>query len=311
MPRTLALQMDPLPSIRPRSDTSLLLGVEAQARGYRVFQYVPSALSAHGGEVTARAVPVRLMLDDSHWFEAGEPVSLPLSECDVVLMRQDPPFNMDYITATYLLERADPRTRVFNHPTAVRNHPEKLFPLEFPDYIPPTLISTSAEDITAFHRERRDIVLKPLYGYGGAGIIRVRAEGENLGAVLELMLAGGEPLIAQPFLPEVRDGERRMIVIDGEIKAIMGRIPAAGEIRANLALGGTAVVVEMTPRQKLIGEAVGAVLKQRGLLLAGLDFIGDCLIEINITSPTGLQALNALYGLRLEVDFWDAAERYL
>jgi glutathione synthase len=301
--------MDPLASIIPDRDTTLFLGVEAQARGHDVFAYTPDTLAYDRGAVIAHVHPVTLSMDPANHYTQGAAQRTDLKTFDVILLRQDPPFDMPYLTTTYLLERLHPRPLVVNNPASVRNLPEKLFPLQFAQFMPPTLISANEDDIRAFHRDIRDIVLKPLYGHGGRGVFRVGPDGANLGALFDLFFAHGrEPLIAQQFLPDVAAQDRRIVLIDGTFAAVMGRVPAEGDIRANFRAGGSPAKAELTPRQRDICDAVGPVLKSHGLILAGLDAIGDYLTEINITSPTGLQQIHRLYGTRLDRMFWDAVE---
>ncbi|MBV8938554.1 MAG: glutathione synthase [Alphaproteobacteria bacterium] len=305
-----AIQMDPIASINPRNDSTLILMLEAQARGHALYYYTPKDLHMRDGAPAAHACPITVRPDATDYYTLGEARTLPLSEVDCVLMRQDPPFDLAYITATHILERASPRTRVFNDPGAVRNHPEKLFPLAFPKFLPPTLISADPDAIRAFHAEQGEVVLKPLYGHGGRAVFRIARDRANLEALLELMFTHAkEPVVAQRFLPEVNTQERRIILIDGNICGAFGRTPASGDIRSNMRVGGTPVPAELTPRQRKIAQEVGAACREKGLLLAGLDVIGDWLTEINLTSPTGLRQLKTLYGLAPEKDFWDAAER--
>jgi glutathione synthase len=308
----IALQMDPLESINPKSDTTLLIGIEAQARGHAIWHYTPEHLSWREGKVTAHARRVKFFADAERTHEFGEEKRLDLSEMDVVLLRQDPPFNMAYIGTTYLLERIHPKTLVVNNPAAVRSNAEKWYPTEFMEFMPPTLISADPKEIDAFRKDHKDIVIKPFYGYGGNGVFRIAPEEKNAAALLEAaMPQNKEPVVAQKFLPEVKDQDRRIIIIDGEFAGLVGRIPAAGEIRANFRVGGTAAKVEITPRQRAICAAIGPSLKKQGLLFAGVDVIGDYLTEINITSPTGFAAINRLYGITLESTFWNAVERYI
>lgn len=300
----IAIQMDALSSINPRTDSTLLLGLEAQRRGHTLYYYTPDMLSLLNGKVIARGHRVKLHADYKHYYDLGKETTLTLSDMNVVLLRQDPPFDMEYITTTYLLERLMPKTLVVNHPAAVRNHPEKLFPALFAKFTPPTLITSDIAAITDFRKAHKDIVIKPLYGFGGHGVSLVKKNASRLPALVKR----GEVVVVQPFLPEVKTGERRIILINGKIEGVMGRIPAKGEIRANLRVGGTAVKATLTKRQKEVCAAVGPELKKRGLLLVGLDMIGDYLIEINHTSPTGLAAINKLYGTKLERKVWDAIE---
>jgi len=307
-----AIQMDPVASLNPHRDSTLLIGLEAQKRGYELFYYTPDKLTWNEGRITAQAQPIKLYPNPAHYYDLGEAFSLDLRTVDVVLLRQDPPFNMQYITTTYLLEELHPKTFVVNNPASVRNHTEKLFPTMFSRFMPPTLVSADAKEIEDFRARHKDIILKPLYGYGGRAVLRFKEDDDNFQAALEMHFsASHEPLMAQVFLPEVKTGDRRIILIDGKIGGVMGRIPAEHEIRANFRVGGSPAKAELTPKQRDICEAVGPVLKEKGLLLAGLDVIGDWLTEINLTSPTGLVQMNALYGLKLEAQLWDAIEGYL
>lgn len=310
MQLTVAVQMDPLASINPRTDSTLLLMLEAQARGHTLLYYTPNQLSLDRGRVMARVQPVTLRDDPADWFTLGETRGMDLAEANVVLMRQDPPFDMAYITATHMLERLPATTLVANDPAAVRNNPEKLFPLEFPQFTPPTLISADPGAIRDFHREHREIVIKPLYGHGGRAVFRMGADDANLEPLLETLFTHTrEPVIAQRFLPEVTAGDRRIILIDGMVGGAMGRVPAPGQIRANFRVGGSPALIALNPRERDIAQTVGAALKAKNLLLAGIDIIGDYLIEINITCPTGMRQMNALYGLALHRDFWNAVEK--
>ncbi len=299
-----AIQMDPIGSINPKSDTTLLLGAEACARGYEVYYYTPEKLHWKNG-VKADAHRITLRMDEKNYHELGEIHNLNLSTMDVILLRQDPPFDMGYMTTTYLLERLN-KTLVVNDPFHVRNNVEKLFPLQFPEFIPPTLVTSQADDIKTFYKEHGDIVIKPLYGFGGHSIFRIGKDGTNLNALTEMLSNNPrEPLVAQKFLPEVATGERRIVMIHGKVEGVFGRIPADQEIRSNMRVGGTPAKAELTKRQRELCEALGPVLLEKGLLLAGVDMIGDYLTEINITSPTGLQALKKLYGATPEKTFWD------
>jgi glutathione synthase len=310
--RRVAIQMDPLASINPRTDTTLLLGVEAIRRGYQVYHYLPGDLTFKAGELTARARPVDLRNDPGNYFTAGDATMLNLQEVDVVLMRQDPPFDMAYITATHLLEMLYPKTLVVNDPAAVRNAPEKLFMFHFPQFVPPTLITRDVAAVEALLEEHGQIVIKPLYGYAGQSVFSIKKGDTNLHALLEMFLGSSkEPVIAQRFLPEIKSMDKRIIVIDGHVTAVLGRVPAQGDIRANMRAGGTGVKVEATERDLLIGETVGKELASYGILLAGLDVIGEYLTEINVTCPTGFVKSNAIYGLKQESLFWDAVEKRL
>jgi glutathione synthase len=305
-----ALQMDPPERLNPKGDSTVVLALEAQQRGHALWWYPADSLCWRDDRLwTPKARPIQFFEGRDVWYEQQPHETLCLNEVDVVLMRQDPPFDMGYLTATYLLERIHPHTLVANDPFHVRNAPEKLFPLMFADCMPPTLITHEASVIRDFLAEQGDIVVKPVYGFGGHAVFRLNAQSGNIEAILETLLALSEPLVAQRFLPEVRDGDRRVVLIDGKVAGLLGRIPAEGEIRANLRVGGAAAKVTLTPRQQEICDRLTPELQARGLLFAGVDFIGDWLTEINITSPTGLRALKELYGTTPEAVFWDAIER--
>jgi glutathione synthase len=312
MPPIVAIQMDPVESIHPRTDTTLLLGLEARRRGYEVYHYLAGDMTFVNGALTAPARTVAFRAQESDYFTVGEWTRLDLRTAKVVLMRQDPPFDMAYITATHFLEMLQPDTLVVNDPASVRNAPEKLFMFRFPQFVPPTLITRETRAVEAFLGEHQDIVLKPLYGYAGHGVFRVRQDDTNFRALLELFLGTSpEPLIAQRFLPEIRSMDKRILIVDGKISAVLGRVPAQDDIRANFRAGGSGVAVEPSARDIEIGETVGAELARSGILLAGLDVIGNYLTEINVTCPTGLPKSNELYGIRQEAMFWDAVERRL
>ena len=312
MTRTLAIQMDPIESINPRSDSTLALGIEAQKRGYQVYYYTPEKLTSRDGRVTARGYPVTLFHDETRWFERGGETLLYLEQMDVVMLRQDPPFDMAYISSTYLLEQLQSTTFVTNNPTAVRNHPEKLFPFAFSQFMPPTLVTSDEREIGNFRKEFKDIIVKPVYGHGGRAVFRITEQDHNFGALLESLLTQSkEPLMVQPFLPEVKTQDRRIILADGKVAGVLGRIPAEHEIRANFRVGGTAAKAALTKRQSEICEALEPVLRDEGLLFVGLDVIGDWLTEINITSPTGIRPMNRLYGIEVEAVLWDAIESHL
>ncbi len=305
-----AFQIDAPHSLNPRSDTSLMLASEAQKRGYDIWWYHPTALTCLNGEI--RATMQRLSVDESGLnagnrgaITLGETLEFALSEMHSVWLRQDPPFDMGYITTTHLLERAN--TRVFNNPKGVRNAPEKLSPLAFAQFMPPTLIASNEAAIAAFAAEHKTIVAKPLYGYGGRSIFKFAHDDGNLKTFLEFWRESSrEPLMWQAFLPEVATGDRRIILINGEVKSCFGRTPEHGSIRANMRVGGEPVTATITPRQHEIATTVGAMAKAQGLLIVGLDVIGDYLTEINVTSPTGLRAAQWLYSTNLAADVWDA-----
>ncbi|MEN2978005.1 glutathione synthase [Tistrella bauzanensis] len=312
MALTVALQMDPIESINFDGDTTLMLGLEALRRGHELYYYLPSGMSLAPDGVVAEAWPLGLQRVKSDYFRRGPRERVRLSDIDVVLLRQDPPFDLAYITSTHLLEHVRPQTLVTNNPAEVRNAPEKLFITRFPDLMPPTLISSSKDEIAAFRAEHRDIILKPLYGHGGLGVFHLKPDDENLSALLELYAERGrEPLVVQKYLPAVRDGDKRIILIDGEPRGAVLRVPQSGEARANMHVGGQPVKTSLTARDHLVCEAIGPELRARGLTLVGIDMIGDHLTEINVTCPTGIQEINRLDDVTLERDVWDAIETRL
>ncbi|MFN3077054.1 MAG: glutathione synthase [Alphaproteobacteria bacterium] len=310
MSLAVAIQMDPIEGINIDTDSTFVLALEAQRRGHVLFHYVPQQLSYRDFRVHATARPLTVRRERANHFTLGEPVGLDLATVDVVLMRQDPPFDMAYITATHLLEHIHPRTLVVNDPVHVRNAPEKLYVTHFPELMPPTLISADRQQIDEFRAEHGDIILKPLFGNGGAGVFHVTPGDENLNALLELFAQlRQEPVIAQKYLPEVRAGDKRIILIDGEAAGAVNRIPKDGEARSNLHVGGTAAPSRLTPREHEICETIGPALRERGLIFVGIDVIGGYLTEINVTSPTGLQEINRFDGVCLEARIWDAIEQ--
>ena len=312
MPTRVAIQMDPIDAIDIEGDSSFVLGLEAQKRGHALYHYLPGCLSFVGGRVTARARQLTLRREAGHHFDLGAFETIDLADMDVVLMRQDPPFDMAYITATHMLEQIHPGTLVVNDPAHVRNAPEKLFVAKWPDLMPPTLISSDKSAIAAFRAEHEDIIVKPLYGNGGAGIFHITPEDENLNALLETFTQlYREPVITQKYLPEIRQGDKRIILIDGAAAGAINRVPPPGEARSNMHVGGRAEKATLNDRDRAICAAIGPELKARGLLFAGIDVIGDYLTEINVTSPTGLQEINRFDGVCLEARIWDAIEAKL
>ena len=304
-----AVQMDPIELVNIDGDSSFVMGLAAQERGHKLFHYHPSRLSFRDGKVTARGHAMTLRRERGNHFTLGEPEVIDLAKADVVLMRQDPPFDMSYITATHILEHIHPKTLVVNDPVEVRNAPEKLFVAKFDGLMPPTLITSDREEILAFRAEHKDIIVKPLYGNGGAGVFHIMPNDENLGSLLELFTQlYREPVIVQRYLPEVRQGDKRIILIDGEPVGAINRIPMAGEARSNMHAGGKPVQSTLTARERQICAAIGPDLKKRGLIFVGIDVIGNYLTEINVTSPTGLQEINRFDGVRLETKIWDAIE---
>ena len=310
MALTVAIQMDPIEKIDIGGDSTFALALEAQNRGHSLLYYGPRDLTFRDGRVTAhvRTLTVRAVKGDH--FALGEPFVQDLAETDVVLMRQDPPFDMAYITATHILERIHPRTLVVNNPAEVRNAPEKLFVTEFADFIPPTLITSDLREIRAFRAEHQDIILKPLYGNGGAGVFRVKADDENFGALMEMFTQFyREPVIVQRYLPDVRKGDKRIILVDGEFAGAINRVPASGEARSNMHVGGRPEATELTPREQAICAAIGPELRRRGLIFTGIDVIGDHMTEINVTSPTGIHEVRRFGGADIAALVWDAVER--
>jgi glutathione synthase len=311
MPKSLnvAIQMDPIESINIDGDSSFALGLEAQARGHRLWHYHPRALALTGHRLVARASTMALRRTRGDHFTLGTAQELDLSTMHVVLMRQDPPFDMAYITATHLLEHIHPKTLVVNDPASVRNAPEKLFVTKYPELMPPTLITADAQAMRGFRAEHGDIIVKPLFGNGGAGVFRIKPDDENFNALLETFsLLYREPLVVQKYLPAVRQGDKRIILVDGVAMGAINRVPAAGEARSNMHVGGRAEKSRLTDREREICAAIGPELARLGLIFVGIDVIGDHLTEINVTSPTGLQEIARFDGTRLEAAIWDAIE---
>ncbi len=309
MPLQVAIQMDPIERVNIDTDTTFLLMLEAQTRGHGLFIFAADKLALEDGRVLARGRSANLRAVKGDHHTSGDVEVRDLSEFDVVLMRQDPPFDMAYITATYFLEKIHPATLVVNNPTEVRNAPEKLFVTDFPGLQPPTLITLDAEALRDFHAMHGDIVLKPLYGGAGSGVVRLKASDPNLDALLELhAMIGREPVIAQKFIPAVSAGDKRILLVDGEPIGAINRIPAEGQVRSNLARGGRAEAVELTARDREICDAIAIELKDRGLLFVGIDVIGDYLTEINVTSPTGAQQLKRFGGADAAAALWDRIE---
>ena len=314
MPLTVAVQMDPLDQINIAGDSTFALMLSAQARGHRLFHYHAEDLSYSGGRLWTRAHPVTVQRVPGAHYHFGDPRALDLGdEADVVLMRQDPPFDLGYITATHLLERIADRTLIVNNPAAVRNAPEKMFVLDYARFMPPTLVTRSLADARAFLAEHGEIVVKPLHGNGGKAIFRVGADGANLSALIELFnQTWREPHMVQAFLPAVAKGDKRIVLVDGEVAGAINRLPGAGEIRSNLAVGGSAEKTELTATERDICAALGPELKRRGLLFVGIDVIGgEWLTEINVTSPTGIVAIERFDGTDVAAMIWDAIEAKL
>jgi glutathione synthase len=304
----IAIQMDPLELVNIDGDTTFALAETAQARGHSLLVYGPDDLVFEAGRLTATARPARVqrVKNIPGLFEAPRRIDLA-SDVDVILMRQDPPFDMNYITACHLLEMISERTLVLNDPAGVRSSPEKIFPLLFPELMPPTLVTRDLSAITHFRNEHHDIVIKPLFGHGGAGVFRLKPEDPNLEALTELFFEKSrEPLMVQAFLPAVQNGDKRVLLIDGKPVGALNRKPKPGAVRSNLVVGGTAEATELTADDQRICEAIGPELKRRGLFLTGIDVIGGKLTEVNVTSPTGVQAVKRLSGIDIPALFWDA-----
>jgi glutathione synthase len=312
MPLRVAIQMDPIESVNIEGDSSFVMGLSAEARGHKLWHYHPRQLTLRDGKAIARARPMSLRRKKGDHFTLGDEEILDLSTLDVILMRQDPPFDMAYITATHILETVHPKTLVVNDPVHVRNAPEKLFVTHFPDLMPPTVITSDRQEILAFREYHKDIIVKPLFGNGGAGVFHITPGDENLNALLELFTQlYREPIQVQRYVPEVRLGDKRIILIDGEAVGAINRVPAAGESRSNMHVGGRPEKSALTARDREICEAIGPALRERGMIFVGIDVIGNYLTEINVTSPTGLQEINRFDKVVLEDRIWDAIEKRL
>lgn len=306
------LQMNPIAAIDIAGDTSFALALEAQKRGHELFYYEPDRLALRGRQVTAHVQNLKLADVKGAHFELAAARLMDLSELDVVLMRQDPPFDMNYISATHFLEAIHPHTLVVNNPAAVRNAPEKIFPTLFDGLLPPTVMTRDKQILADFRNEFSDIIVKPLFGNGGAGIFHLRGDDENFASLLDMMLAvSRDPLIAQAYLAAVRQGDKRIILVEGAAVGALNRVPPKGDARANLHVGGTPQASTLTDRDLEIVAALGTTLKEQGIIFAGIDVIGDYLTEINITSPTGVREIKALGGVDISVLFWDAVEARL
>ena len=304
-----AVQMDHVSSITIKGDSTFALCLEAERRGHELFHYTPDRLTFRDGVVSARVEAMNLREEQGKHFTLGEPQRVDLSSMDVVLLRQDPPFDMNYITSTHLLERIHPRTLVANDPGWVRNMPEKIFVTEFTDLMPETLITKDPEEVAAFRAEHGEIVMKPLYGNGGAGVFHLTREDRNLTSFMETFaLLFREPFIVQRYLKDVRKGDKRIILIDGEPVGAINRVPAETDARSNMHVGGRAEATELTAREREICERIGPALKERGQIFVGIDVIGDYLTEINVTSPTGIREVKRFGGADIAALFWDAVE---
>jgi glutathione synthase len=304
-----ALQMDPIGSVNIDADSTFRIALEAQARGHHLFFYTPDRLAFDEGRVTARGWAIELRREKGNHVSYGEETEVDLGTYDVVWLRQDPPFDMGYITTTHILEMIHPRTLVVNDPFWVRNSPEKLLVLRFPHLTPPTMIARDLATIRAFKARHGDIILKPLYGNGGAGVFRLDPNDRNLSSLHELFMGiNREPLIVQKFLPDVAKGDKRVILVDGEAVGAINRVPQAGETRSNMHVGGRPEKVGLTPRDLEICAAIGPVLREKGQVFVGIDVIGDWLTEINVTSPTGLQELERFDCTNAAARIWEVIE---
>jgi glutathione synthase len=309
MSLTVAVQMDPIQNIKIAGDSTFGLLLEAERRGHRLLHYGPERLSMRDGRVTAQVEELRVRDQEGDHATLGTPTRMDLSEADVVLMRQDPPFDIAYITATHLLERIHPKTLVVNDPAAVRNAPEKLFVTHYPQLMPPTLISRDKAEIEAFRREYGAVVMKPLHGHGGAAVIRLLPEDPNFGSVFDLFsVTFREPWVIQRFLPKITEGDKRIVLVEGVPLGAVNRVPAVNDLRSNMVRGGAANATELSEREREICATIGPELKARGLIFVGIDVIDGNLTEINVTSPTGIRAIRRLGGPDIAAATWDAIE---
>ncbi|EHQ99678.1 glutathione synthase [Bradyrhizobium sp. JR4.1] len=310
MKLNVAVQMDPIARINIKGDSTFALLLEAQKRGHGLSYYTPDKLSMVGEEIVA---PVQLLTvrdEPGNHFTLGEPRREALNGFDVVLLRQDPPFDLAYITSTHLLERIHPKTLVVNDPASVRNAPEKLFVMNFPQLMPPTLISRDLDEINAFRDKHGAVVMKPLHGHGGAAVFRVMPQDMNFGSLFDMFsVTFKEAWVIQQFIPEVKHGDKRIILINGEFAGAVNRVPAADDLRSNMVRGGAAQETELTPREREICATVGPALRERGLLFVGIDVINGNLTEINVTSPTGIRAIARLGGPDVAAKLWDVIEQ--
>jgi len=304
-----AVQMDPIERINIRGDSTFALLLEAQARAYALSYYTPDRLVLRDGKVSATVRPLAVRDVAGDHFTLGEPRQADLASFDVVLLRQDPPFDLAYISSTHMLDRIHPRTLVVNDPTHVRNAPEKVFVTEFPELMPPTLITRDLAAIRSFRGEHGDIVMKPLYGKGGEAVFRLAREDLNFGSLYDLFATMfREPWVVQKFLPAVKDGDKRIILVDGEFAGAVNRVPAPDDLRSNMVRGGVPKATDLTPREREICARLGPALRERGLLFVGIDVIGGFLTEINVTSPTGIRAIKNLGGPDVAALIWDTIE---
>ncbi|EKS34715.1 glutathione synthase [Afipia broomeae] len=307
-----AVQMDPIARINIRGDSTFALLLEAQKRGHALSYYTPEKLSLKGEQLVASVQPLTVRDQEGDHFTLGDAKRVDLESFDVILLRQDPPFDLAYITTTHFLERIHPKTLVVNNPASVRNAPEKIFVMEFADLMPPTLISRDKDEINAFRAEQGDVVMKPLYGHGGAAVFRITPNDMNFGSLYDMFsVTFREPWVIQRFLPEVKHGDKRIILVDGEFAGAVNRVPAADDLRSNMVRGGAAAATDLSPREREICERLKPALRERGLLFVGIDVIDGHLTEINVTSPTGIRAIARLGGPDVAARIWDviAAKR--
>ncbi|MGY4475225.1 glutathione synthase [Bradyrhizobium sp. USDA 3364] len=306
----IAVQMDPIARINIRGDSTFALLLEAQKRGHGISYYTPDKLSLRGEELVAPVQSLTVRDEADNHFTLGEPKREALNGFDVVLLRQDPPFDLAYITSTHFLERIHPKTLVVNDPASVRNAPEKLFVMNFPQLMPPTLISRDLDEINAFRDQHGAVVMKPLHGHGGAAVFRVMPQDMNFGSLFDMFsVTFKEPWVIQRFLPEVKHGDKRIILVDGEFAGAVNRVPAADDLRSNMVRGGAAKATELSERERDICATVGPELRERGLLFVGIDVIDGNLTEINVTSPTGIRAIARLNGPDVAAMIWDTIEK--
>jgi glutathione synthase len=310
MSLNVAVQMDPIQSISIKGDSTFAMMLEAQSRGHTLFYYQTRTLALASGILSATGHAIRVRDELPNYFTLGEEERVSLSEFDVVLMRQDPPFDMGYITATHMLDHIHPTTLVVNDPTEVRNAPEKLFVLKYKEFMPPTLVTRDASELAAFRMEHEDIIIKPLYGNGGVGVFRIRGSDQNFSSLLEMfgLTYPHQPYMAQKYLPDVRKGDKRIILVDGKFAGAINRVPAAHESRSNMHVGGRPEPTTITRREREICEAMGPELKKRGFIFVGIDVIGDYVTEINVTSPTGIREVKRFGGADIAALLWDAIE---
>jgi len=304
-----AVQMDPIARINIRGDSTFAMLLEAQARGHKVSYYTPDRMAQRGRDIFATVQPLTVQDQEGDHFKLGDSSRVNLASFDVILLRQDPPFDLAYITTTHMLERIHPKTLVVNDPAHVRNAPEKVMVMEFIDLMPPTLISRDLDEIKAFRAEHGDVVMKPLYGHGGGAVFRLTREDLNFGSLYDMFaVTFREPWVIQKFIPEVKLGDKRILLVDGEFAGAVNRVPAPDDLRSNMVRGGAAQATDLSPREREICSRVGPELRKRGLLFVGIDVINGNLTEINVTSPTGIRAVQRLGGPNVAAKMWDCIE---